>query len=149
MLRQGFWVAISLAVGLLQAWDSGGFSSGLLVAALITAGIAWPLMNGMARSSSRQDPVRSPLASEQPAPPAPWLQPSPPQGEVRQPWQEMQAYRQQEETRLNRYQVIDSQRGIVQIPIERAMQILAAPSTAPTSRPTTLRPNREPTGGQP
>ena len=42
MLRQGFWVVISLAVGLLQAWDSGGFSSGLLVAALITAGIALP-----------------------------------------------------------------------------------------------------------
>ena len=42
MLRQGFWVVISLAVGLLQAWDSGGFSSGVLVAALSTAGIVLP-----------------------------------------------------------------------------------------------------------
>ena len=40
MSRQGFWVVISLAVGLLQALDSGGFASGPFVAVLIAAGIA-------------------------------------------------------------------------------------------------------------
>jgi hypothetical protein len=42
MSSQGFWVVISLAVGLLQAWDSGGFASGPFVAVLIAAGIAIP-----------------------------------------------------------------------------------------------------------
>ena len=51
MSRQGLWVAISLAVGLLQAWDSGGFSSGPLVAALIVVGGALPAVAIAARAS--------------------------------------------------------------------------------------------------
>jgi len=49
MSRQGFWLVISLAVGMLQAWDSGGFSSGPLVAALIVVGIALPAATIAAR----------------------------------------------------------------------------------------------------
>lgn len=121
----------------------------LFVVGAITLIISWSLMNQLARSSSREDPVASPLASQRQPPPAPWLQPSPPQGEVLQPWQEMEAYRRREEARLNSYQVVDAQRGVVQIPVERAMLILAAPTTMPSTRPTTSLPNREPTGGHP
>jgi hypothetical protein len=51
MSRQGFWVVISLAVGLLQVWDSGGFASGPFVAVLSAAGIALPAAAIAARVS--------------------------------------------------------------------------------------------------
>jgi hypothetical protein len=61
----------------------------------------------------------------------------------------MAAFRRQEQTALGSYRMIDRDHGIVQIPIERAMQILAAPTTGPTSRASSTRPNREPSGGVP
>ena len=42
MLRRSFWILASLGIGLLQGWDSGAFSSGLLPALLTLAGIALP-----------------------------------------------------------------------------------------------------------
>ena len=123
----------------------------LIVVAAITHVVVWYMMIGYEKASARQDPRPSPLAREvEAAPPQPWLQPSPPQGaEVRQPWQDMEAYRKREDARLNSYRVLDAKSGLVQIPVERAMQILAAPTTGPTSRPSDKQPNREPTGGQP
>ena len=42
MQKPGLWVVISLGVGLLQGWDSGGFSAGMFVAFLTAAGILLP-----------------------------------------------------------------------------------------------------------
>jgi hypothetical protein len=42
MQKRGFWVAASLAVGLLQAWDSGAFASGPVVLLLTIAGLTIP-----------------------------------------------------------------------------------------------------------
>lgn len=122
---------------------------GLFIVGILTLIVSWILMNRFARTASKDDPLASPLANQQQAPPAPWLQPSPPQGELRQPWQDMDAYRKHEESELASYRVVDPKRGVVQIPIDRAMLILAAPTAGPASRPTATRPNREPTGGPP
>ena len=109
--------------------------------------VSWVMLSGFERANEREDPPRSPLAQQTPAPPQPWLQPSPPQGEPRQPAKEMDAYRKHEDDQLNSYRVIDRERGIVQIPIERAMTILAAPTTGPATRANPLQRNPEPTGG--
>jgi hypothetical protein len=101
----------------------------------ITFVVAWYMMQGFGRSVSKHDVPPSPLASDVIAPPPqPWLQPSPPQGEPRQPAEEMAAYRQQQDLALNSYRVLDAAHGVVEIPIDRAMQILAAPSTQPATR---------------
>ena len=42
MRNSRFWIAASLTVGTLQAWDSGAFGSGVLAALLSLAGIAVP-----------------------------------------------------------------------------------------------------------
>jgi len=42
MLKRTFWVAASLGIGLLQAWDSKALSSEILPALLTLAGIAVP-----------------------------------------------------------------------------------------------------------
>jgi hypothetical protein len=122
---------------------------GMLVAGGVALIVSWWLMNGVETYEVRRDVPRSPLASQQQPPPAPWLQPSAPQGpEPRQPWQDMEAYRRDEEQKLASY-AVNARTGLVQIPIERAMLILAAPTTGPTTRPTATRPNREPSGGLP
>jgi hypothetical protein len=116
---------------------------GLFVAGGAALIVSWVVMRGFERSAGEQDPPRSPLASQTQPPPAPWLQPSLPQGtEPRQPWQDTSAYLKHEETGLASYRVVDAKAGVVQIPIERAMLILAAPTTGPTTRP-------ESTGGLP
>jgi hypothetical protein len=43
MQRPGFWVAVSLASGLLQAWDAGGFVVGRLAAVVTLAGLVFPM----------------------------------------------------------------------------------------------------------
>jgi hypothetical protein len=123
-----------------------------LIATFIAGGVAllvsWWLMSGVERASIRQDPPRSPLAGQMQPPPAPFLQPSPPQGaEPLQPWQDMAAYLKHEEMQLTSYRVLNEPNGRVQIPIERAMLILAAPTTGPATRPSATRPNRDPSGG--
>jgi hypothetical protein len=43
MLRDDrLWAGLALALGLLQAWDSGGFGAGADVAALVAAGVVIP-----------------------------------------------------------------------------------------------------------
>lgn len=114
------------------------------IAALL---VSWIMLSGFERTGIKSDAARSPLASQNPAPPQPWLQPSPSQDQPRQPAQEMTAFRKREDLALGSYATVDGQRGVVQIPIDRAMQILAAPTTRPKSRPAPATPDREPTGG--
>ncbi len=126
---------------------------GLAIAGLVGMVVSWFTMVGVERANERADPPRSPMANQTPPPAQPWLQPSPPQGGPgKQPREDMEEYRKREVERLSAYRVVDANAGIVQIPIDRAMLILAAP---PTTRPATVpgqferkQENREPTGGQ-
>ena len=43
MQRPWFWVVVSLVLGLLQAWDAGGFAMGRLVAVVTLAGLVFPI----------------------------------------------------------------------------------------------------------
>lgn len=79
--------------------------------------------------AERQDPVLSPLAESQ-APPDPRLQ--------TQPRRNLEELRAAEERSLARYRWIDKEQGIVQIPVERAMELVAeeglpAPESSPSA----------------
>jgi len=90
--------------------------------------VLWGVMDGFARNQVRTENGRkSPLAVQQRTlvPSGPLLQPSPPQGDPRQPWQDMQAFRIHENEILDGYSQPDATTGTVRIPIERAMQIMA------------------------
>jgi hypothetical protein len=67
-------------------------------------------------SAERADPVASPVAGDQ-TPPEPRLQ--------TQPSAELAQLRHNEDEKLGSYQWIDQQQGIVQIPVDRAIDILA------------------------
>ena len=72
----------------------------------------------------------SPLADEWRGPPAPALQVS--------PLQEMRSMREREQRVLGSYGWVDRDKGVVRIPIERAMTLVAqreAASSAPKERP--------------
>lgn len=49
MRYAGYWVAAALGVGFIQAWDSGAFSAGGMVAGLTIAGILLPAISIAAR----------------------------------------------------------------------------------------------------
>src|SRR5262249_45282885 len=107
-----------------------GLVIAIAFAAVIYAGV-YGVMHGFAtvqdEAAGRR---RSPLATTQPVPPQPWLQPSIAQGEEpRQPWQDMQAVRLHEEASLSSDSAADKTTGATRIPIERAMQMLAAKAT--------------------
>jgi hypothetical protein len=94
------------------AW--GLVSVGLLVvlAALLLVGV----FRYFAERAERQDPELHPLAAERPEPPGPRLQPD--------PAVDMRQMRQSEEQLLNSYGWVDRERGLVRIPIERAMELV-------------------------
>ena len=108
-------------------------------AALVIHLIVWWTMIGFAslEPGVEEDRAQSPLARSvrHPVPPQPWLQPSPAQGDSpRQPWEDTTAFTAQENRILDSYGTVDEKAGIVRIPIQRAMQILAQrglPTTAP------------------
>ena len=60
--------------------------------------------------------VPTPFAAEQPLPPGPRVQPN--------PGADMQSYYESQQKILNSYGWVDRQKGIVRLPIDRAMQLL-------------------------
>jgi hypothetical protein len=107
-----------------------------VVSVAVIGVLVWWLMLGFEGFEQRQDIVQSPLATTSPAPPQPWLQPSKAQGETPlQPWQEMEALRSREQKILDSYGVGD---GTVQIPVRRAMEIIAQRGL-PTTQPREAR----------
>ena len=98
-------------------------AAALIVAALIAGcgfAIAW-LDRGFAHLYGRE-------------PPAPrLLQPPPVEGPMLQPdpKSELDAYRTSQQSLLHAYRWVDPSRGVVQIPIEQAMRLLAERSGAP------------------
>jgi len=99
-------------------------AAGLLVLALVVHVLVWFLIVGFRRAAQRQDPPPSPLpeANAPHLPPGPLLQ-TDPVGEIRE-------LRAEEEARLRSYGWVDRERGVVWLPIERAMAILAERGTA-------------------
>lgn len=88
----------------------------VVVSALSFAGV-WLLLDFLRLHQARTDTPLSALADPQALPPAPRLQVS--------PTRDLTQLRQTEDTILNAYRWIDKDAGIVGIPVEQAIKILA------------------------
>jgi hypothetical protein len=90
--------------------------AGMTAVALVAA---WILFGALRRQAAAGDPALSPLraAAERRLPPEPRLQTTP-EGDLR-------SLRAEEEERLTSYGWVDAERGVVRIPIERAIEITA------------------------
>ena len=96
------------------------FGLGLLVAGVVIQLGMWWLFDSLAARTAQLDQPRSPLASSSPReslPPEPRLQVS--------PAQDLKELRAAEDAMLHSYGWVDQQAGVVRIPIERAMELLA------------------------
>jgi len=96
------------------------FGLALLVVAIIISLFVWWLFDhfaARAAQSGRPLPAEAARAAGGPVPPEPRLQVS--------PAQDLQAMRATEDAILNNYGWEDRQAGIVRLPIDRALQILA------------------------
>ena len=91
------------------------FGIGLAVTVAVVMVIAVGLFHYFGKSQSLGPPV-SPFANARELPPTPRLQ-------VR-PQQDLRSLRQAAQTRLGSYGWVDQQKGIVHIPIDRAMDLL-------------------------
>lgn len=95
------------------------FALALFAFAVVTVLLVWWLFDYFAAREARLDRPLSALASSrgESLPPEPRLQVS--------PAQDMQELRAREDALLNTYGWVDQQDGVVRIPIERAIQLLA------------------------
>lgn len=99
-----------------SAFYVGLFALGLAVMiALALVFLTW-LFWRFETFAEREDPVQNPMAANQ-LPPAPRLQ--------AQPSVDLAKLRLEEDERLGSYKWIDQQQGIVQLPIERAIDLLS------------------------
>jgi hypothetical protein len=99
-----------------SAFYVGLFALGLaIMIALVLPFLVW-LFWRFEASAERADPVQSAVAADQ-LPPAPRLQ--------AQPSVDLAKLRHDEDERLGSYKWIDQQQGIVQLPIDRAIDLLA------------------------
>jgi hypothetical protein len=92
-----------------------GLAGGIIVAAFLM----WFLFDRFAARETRRSPQpeRMEAMNPQKEPPEPRLQPNPPM--------ELKEFRAGEETILNNYAWIDPDKGIVRIPVARAMELIA------------------------
>lgn len=110
-----------------RAKDLLGFAVALTaIVALACAFLVW-LLGFFEVRAKRHDPVLSPLVEDE-IPPDPQL-------EV-QPKRNLDELRAVEDRFLHRYRWIDKEQGVVQIPVERAMELVAdeglpAPESSP------------------
>lgn len=94
------------------------FGIGLLVHIIV-----WISFRNVAHTAVSNDPAPSPLNTGPAQPPSPILQPTQKYHE-KQPWQDLQEMHERENAHLSRYAWIDEKAGIVQIPIDRAMELV-------------------------
>jgi hypothetical protein len=97
----------------------------LVVVCLVAALLMWWLLKGFEHNDEKRDVRLSPveLAHPQPPPPAPLLQ--------RDPVKEMTEMREREDRELSQAAWIDRQHGVVRLPVEDAIDIVAARGVAP------------------
>ena len=88
----------------------------VVVSAFSFAGV-WFMLDFLKINQARKDAQVSPLANLQQLPPAPRLQVA--------PGQELKQLRQAENVAINNYHWIDKEAGVVAIPVEQAIKILA------------------------
>ena len=96
------------------------FGLGLLVSAVVISLLIWWLLNSFAARAARSDrplPALTTRATGEPVPPEPRLQVS--------PSQDLREMRAAEDAILNNYSWADQQTGVVRIPIDCALQVLA------------------------
>jgi hypothetical protein len=94
-----------------------GFAIGLvLTAALLHGALVW-MFGVFEQDEARQDRPPPPLAEPQARPPAPRLQ--------EDPTRDLRALREREEAILTTYGWVDPATGIIRIPIDRALELLA------------------------
>jgi hypothetical protein len=89
----------------------------LVVVSIFSFAASWFMLDLLRLNQTTYDAPLSPLASLNPLPPAPRLQVS--------PNQDLKQVLQTEDAILSAYRWIDKDAGIVGIPVERAIQILA------------------------
>lgn len=94
----------------------GAVLSGLIVLALLGM---WMMFRYYAAQETREGPPPSPLAGLRKPPPDPRLQ------TVSTLRQDLVEARAREEALLNRYDWVDRKSGVVRIPVERAIELLA------------------------
>jgi hypothetical protein len=92
---------------------------GVIAIVAVFFALMWIFEGVLLRSVDTAEAPRHPMASSlvRTEPPAPRLQPD--------PRADLLALRAQEDAVLNNYAWVDKGRGVVRVPIERAMQILA------------------------
>lgn len=102
------------------------FALMLFAFTVVTVLLIWWLFDYFAAREARLDRPRSMLAGShgESLPPEPRLQVS--------PAQDMRELRAKEDTLLNTYGWVDQQAGVVRIPIERALQLLAERHSGPS-----------------
>lgn len=101
----------------LSARNIALFGAGLAIAIAVALLTVYGLMTLLRAREARQAEPPSPLAVTPEPVPGPHL--------LVQPGRALQNMRAEEETRLKSYGWIDEEKGIVHIPIERAVEILA------------------------
>src|SRR5262245_46291538 len=103
--------------------------AGLACMILLSIVVAWVFFDVLAGYARRADPQISPLAAaEQGPPPDPKLVPDEPN--------DLASVREEEEQVLDSYGWIDKDRGLIRIPIARAIELVAKeglPSRTPSS----------------
>lgn len=107
-----------------------GFAGGVIAAIVIAGAVMWGMSIALRGQLTDADPEPSviPEAQQRYEPPGPRLQD--------EPEHELQIMRAEEEAALNSYAWLDEAAGIAQIPVERAIAILAAEAaSAPTPDP--------------
>ena len=92
------------------------FGLALAVAAVLIHVGLWLLMTHFSAEANENDPVASPLADRQQEPPPPLLQ--------AQPALDYQKYQREQLERLEQYGWVDRGRGVVRIPIDRAIDLV-------------------------
>ncbi len=100
-------------------WIAAGLVGVILLACLAAYGLLYGLGSGVIRGWVQ------PTIDARAVPPAPRLE--------SKPAATLPGYLQEQQARLHRYRWVDREAGIVQIPIERAMQILATDAARPPS----------------
>jgi hypothetical protein len=95
----------------------GRFLAGLVVTVIVVLGLMWRLFDYYQTGEARREVPPSPLAEARQIPPGPTLQVT--------PQQDLKAMRSEEDVLLHSYGWLDQRAGIVRIPIERAMKLLA------------------------
>jgi hypothetical protein len=99
------------------AVTKAGLAIGALV--IVTAFLMWLLFDHYAARAARLSPRPEPMAELNPQkePPQPRLQAS--------PVKDLATFRAEEDAILNSYGPVDPEKGIVRIPVERALELVA------------------------